>query len=255
MHRIALLVAAASAMAGCQSSPVYTADLSFSKAPGLGYWNTGLLPAGRLYLWDTHQNRLTLISDSVELTKQNSGEPPTALTSSNIQGISVEGSFGSSEIKSAVTAEVGRQIEFQAEGVVRERYGSIYTGLAKAYAAEIAEGNDVATHWSIADATRAGSGLYYVVISGIVRADKTSVTQKGLKDNTMADITVTVPGSNNSISLKVINGNTISCAGASSSCFFELTVLKPYINAQKRLDFAPARDADLTQLPSALRGL
>ncbi|SHG03401.1 hypothetical protein SAMN02745157_3416 [Kaistia soli DSM 19436] len=255
MHRIAAISLVAGLLAGCQTPPLYTADMSFAKATGLGYWNTGLLPVGRLYLWDTKNNRLTLIADDIPLAKRPTAEPKTELSSTNVQGIAVEGSFGSDAIKTAVTAEVGRQVAFTAKGAVREQYASIYTGLARAYSDAVAAGEDVDTHWSVTDATRPNSGLYYLIISGVVRADQTSLTQKGLKDENIANISVSVPGLGKPVALKVVNGNAVGCNGPSAACFFEATVLKPYINANRRLDFAPARDVDVKLLPGAFRGV
>jgi len=253
MRRIVAIGLGAALLAGCQTN-TYTADMSFAKAPGLGYWNSGLLPAGRLYLWDTRSNKLTIITDSVEFVQEPSREPPTNLSSTNVQGIAVEGSFGSNAIKTAVSAEVGRQVEFNAQGAVRERYGSIYTALSNAYIKDASSG-DVDTHWSVADATRPKSGLYYVLISGVVRANDTSLSHKGLKDNNVASVTVTVPGLGKPLSVNVINGAKIGCSGVGSACFFEATVLKPYINANRRLDFKPARDVNLKPLSDALRDL
>lgn len=244
----------ASLLAGCGSS-TYTADMSFAKATGLGYWNSGLLPVGRLYLWDTHTNRLTQISDAIAFVQEPATEPPTNLNSTNVQGIAVEGSVGSDAVKTAVSAEVGRQVTFEAKGAVRQRYGSIYTALGNAYAKEASDG-DVDTHWSVREATRPKSGLYYVLISGIIRANETTLSQKGLNgSDNVADVTVSVPGIGKPISVKIVNGASIGCSGTGSACFFEATVLKPYINENRRLDFQPARNVDLKPLSAALRNL
>ena len=250
--RFILVVLTCLSAAACNP---YTADLSFARAPGLGYRNAGLFSAGRLYLFDQSSGRLTKLADDIPLEKKAGDSTPAMLSSSSVRGIALNGDFGSAEAKASVRLSLGSKIAFSAERATREEYGSIYTGLSKAYSAGIAQGQDMRAQWYVSDAVKKDSGLYYVVISEIVRADKTTLSVGGIDGGNVADVSISVPGKPGAIKVSLTDSKLVECSGQSAPCFFEVSVVKPYLDDEKKLAFLPARNADLDLLSDAFRNL
>lgn len=238
-------------LAGCSQ---YSADLSFARAPGLGYRNAGLFPPGRLYLFDSTTATLTKLADDIPLRQIPIADPPTTLTSTNIRGIALNGTFGSPQAKLGVAAEIGSKVAFVAERAQREKYSSVYTALTEAYKGGLAAGEDMKSRWYVDDVTRRNSGLYYVVINEIVRTDRTSLSTGGPSGSQIASISVTPPGMP-PISVSVTDSKLVECSGSASPCFFDATVISPYKNEQGNLDFKVARNVNVDLLSEAFRKL
>ncbi len=243
------------ATAGCHAAgEARIADLSFSRAPGLGYRNAGLFPPGRLYLFDQAAATLTKLSDDIPLDKKPSDATPTTLTASNIRGIALSGDFGSAANKLSASLSVGSRVAFTAERAVRERFASIYSGLAKAYAAGLSEGQDMYSQWYVKDVTT-NANLYYVVINDIVRADKAGLSIGGAQGQNTAELSVSVPGLPAPLRISIVDNRLAECSGASAPCFFDAAVIKPYIGEANRLSFRATRAANLDVLSDAFRKL
>jgi hypothetical protein len=249
---VSLLVLALG-LGGC--AQYYSADLSFARVPGLGFRNAGLYTPGYLFLWDARQNKLTKLQEDIFLAKQPRTDPPTDLNQTNIRGISITGEFGSSAEKVSAEINLGQKIEFRAEQAVRERYQSVYTALAQAYTEGNARGEDMSHRWYVKDVTHRGSGLYYVIITGIVRANKTTISYAGEEGPEIGSVSVTVPGKLGTIKVNVKNSNVAECSGKASPCFFDVMVVAPFINNSGRLDFESARNINKDKLSAAFRSL
>ena len=237
-----------SVLGGCAK---YSADLSFARAPGLGFRNAGLYTTGYLFLWDSRANKLTKIQDDIFIAKQPITEPPTDISSTNIRGISITGDFGSAEQKISAQAALGQKIQFTAEQAQREKYQSVYSALAQTYTSS---GSEIRQQWYVNDVTRKGSGLYYVVITGIVRANKTTIAYGGEEGPEIGGLSVTVPGKLGTIKVSIKSANSAECSGKASPCFFDAMVISPFISDKKTLDFRAARGVDLDMLSEAFRG-
>jgi len=242
---------AAILLASCADT--YTANLEFARATGLGYRNVGLFTVGSLYLWDSEQNTLILLDDNVPLVPRPSTEEPTLIVSTEVRGISVVGRGVTPANEASAELAVGRQVQFRAEGAVRERYSSVYTGLSSTYVAQLAAGDDVRTRWRVDDASRLDSPLRYVVITGLVRADLTRTIIGGIDSESAGTFRVSVPELG-SINVQFTNAQSSECAGDQAPCFFEVTVLKPYIGESGTLQYQPV-PADLDRLSDAFRTL
>lgn len=239
--------------AGCHHSD-FGADLSFSRSTGLGYRNAGLFSPGTLYLFDQSAATLTRLSGDIPLQRRANEAAPTTLTSTRIDGIALTGSFPSAAVKTEIAAAVGTKVSFVAENAVRDDYQSVYTGLAQAYRAGLDAGDDMKGQWYV-DEVVSQRGKYYVVVNGIVRADKASLSVGGLKDDNVVDVSVSVPGLATPVKVAVTHGRSVNCSGKSSPCFFSVSVVKPYIGPEKRLAFREGRGVDLDKLSEALRKL
>ncbi|MCX5493839.1 hypothetical protein OSH11_03895 [Kaistia dalseonensis] len=247
-----LLIAAlcVGSLSGC-----YIADMKFVEVKELGYRNNARYEAGYLFLWDTRSNKLVQLADDIPLTAKPNREPPATIVASDIQGIQIEGGTGSEATKIAIAAEVGRSLQFKAENLIRERYDSVYTGLTAAYLEGQARGENLRERWYVSDATKPRSPYYYVVITGVIRTDKTVLTTAGANGtDSVASVSVTAPGLGVPVKVAIRNGSSYECSGKSAACFFKVTILKPYINEKGGLDYKPALNADVSKLPEAFRG-
>ncbi|HEV2552132.1 MAG TPA: hypothetical protein VGV17_00070 [Bosea sp. (in: a-proteobacteria)] len=251
--RSLICLALAALCAGCHHSD-FCADLSFSRSAGLGYRNAGLFNPGTLYLFDQSSATLTRLSDDIPLQKRASDAAPATLTSTRIDGIALTGSFPNEAVKTAIAAAVGTKVAFTAENAVRDDYQSVYTGLAQAYRAGMDAGEDMKGRWFV-DEVVAQRGKFYVVVTGIVRADKASLSVGGIKDDNVVDVSVSVPGLATPVKVAVTHGRAVNCSGKSAPCFFSVSVIKPYLGPEKRLSFREGRGVDIDRLSEALRKL
>lgn len=251
--RAILGLALAALCAACQQGD-FGADLSFSRSAGLGYRNAGLFNPGTLYLFDQSTATLIRLSDDIPLQRRPGEAAPTTLTSTRIDGIALTGTFPNEAVKTEIAAAVGTKVSFVAENAVRDDYQSVYTGLAQAYRTGTDAGEDMKGRWYV-DEVVGQRGKYYVVVSGIVRADKASLVVGGLKDDNVVDISVSVPGLATPVKVAVTHGRSVNCSGKSAPCFFNVSVIKPYLGPEKRLTFREGRGVDLDRLSQALRKL
>ena len=239
--------------AGCQQGD-FGADLSFSRSAGLGYRNAGLFNPGTLYLFDQNTATLTRLSDDIPLRRRPSEAAPTTLASTRTDGIGLTGSFPSAAVKAEVALAIGTKITFVAENAVRDDYNQVYTGLAEAYRSGVAAGEDIKGRWYV-DEVVGQRGKYYVVVSGIVRADRASLAVGGMTGDNIADVSVSVPGIATPVKVGITRGRSVDCSGKSAPCFFSVSVIKPYYGPERRLAFREGRGLDLDRLSEALRKL
>ena len=252
--RAVIWIVGALLLAGCQQTANHSADLSFSRAPGLGYRNAGLFSPGRMYLFDQASGTLTRLSDDIVLERQEGSTVPTTLSATNISGIALSGAFPSAAAKVEAAVAIGSKVSFVAEKAVRERYSSVYTGLAKAYTDGTAAGQDMKGQWYV-DTVIADPNQFYVVVTDIVKADKTSLSVGGLTNDNVVDVSVTVPGLPAPLKIAVSNGRLVECSGNASPCFFNVSVVRPYIGPNKLLAFRAATNFKGDALSEAFRKL
>ncbi|HWJ71768.1 MAG TPA: hypothetical protein VNX29_01250 [Kaistia sp.] len=236
-----------------------TANLSYVRAGNIGFANSGLLPAGYLYLWDTDDNSLRLLSKTIPLSPKDIAAAPATIVSSGVTGVTVDGSFGGTGVtKTAISAAVGQKIEFRAENAVRQDYNpTTITALVSAYRDGQAQGEDLYGQWFVAEATRPKSHLFYVIIDSIVLAEKTRIAQTGVKgDNDVASVSVSVPGLTKPVVVAIQNGAFAECFGKdkATGCFFSVQVYKPYLSGpDKLLNFRAASNPKPEGLVQAFR--
>jgi hypothetical protein len=252
MRRV-LIATLAAALAGCSSTD-FSTDLSYVRASGLGYRNAALYSAGYLFLWNTEANTLTVLENSIPLERLDVSETPTNLSSSSVSGVSISGSFAAGPQRIAAEAALSRKIAFTAESAVREKYRSVYTGLSAAYVRGLAAGEDMGARWYVDEATAPSSPYRYVLITGLVRADRAAATVGGKSGSEIGAIGVEVPGLG-SIDVGIDSGAAVECSGNKAPCFFDATVLQPYIASDGNLNFRPAMGVDADALSEALRKL
>lgn len=251
--RVLFGLALAALCAGCHHSD-FGADLSFSRSAGLGYRNAGLFNPGTLYLYDQNAATLTRLSDDIQLQRNAGSQVPTTLTSTRIDGIALSGTFPSELVKSEVAAAVGTKVSFVAENAIRDDYAKIYTALGEAYTVGAAAGEDMLGRWYVREVARQ-RGKYYVIVSSIVRADRAALSVGGVKDDNVADISVSIPGLATPVKVAVTHGRAVNCSGKAAPCFFGVSVLKPYFGPGGRLNFRDGRGVDQNRLSEALRKL
>lgn len=241
-------------LSGCSNTTDYVADLSYVRAPGLGYRNAALYTAGYLFLWDTRANTLSVLESDIPLQKIAPSEAPTTLKSTATSGVSIQGSFGSAAERIAAEAALSKRVELTAENAVREKYSSTITGLSRAYVNGLNAGEDMRQRWYVDDAVRANSPLRYVLVTGLVRATKATVAVGGKSGNEIGKVAITVP-SIGELKVGVDRGSVADCSGASAPCFFEPTVLKPYLAPNGNLNFRVDSGASREKLSAALKEL
>jgi hypothetical protein len=232
MRRV-LIATLAAALAGCSSTD-FSTDLSYVRASGLGYRNAALYSAGYLFLWNMEANSLTVLENGIPLEKLDA--------------------FAAGPQRVAAEAALSRKIAFTAESAVREKYRSIYTGLSAAYVRGLAAGEDMRSRWYVDEATAPNSPYRYVLITGLVRADRATATVGGKSGSEIGSIGVEVPGLG-SIYVGIDSGAAAECSGNKAPCFFDATVLQPYIASDGNLNFRPAMGTDADALSEALRKL
>jgi hypothetical protein len=113
-------------------------------------------------------------------------------------------------------------------------------------------GNDMRGRWYVAEATSPTSRLRYVLVTGLVRASKATVAIGGKSGNEIGKLAITVPGAGE-IKIGVDRGSVVDCSGQSAPCFFEPTVLKPYIAENGNLNFRVDNEASKTLLSAAFQ--
>jgi len=251
--RALLGLALAALCAGCHHSDV-GADLSFSRSIGLGYRNAGLFNPGTLFLYDQSTATLTRLSDDIPLQLRPSNASPTTLASTRIDGIALTGTFPNEAVKTEIAVAVGTKVSFVAENAIRDDYESVRTGLTLAYRAGVDAGEDMLGRWYVDEVVRQ-RGKYYVVVSGIVRADKATLAVGGMAGDNIADVSVSVPGLATPVKVALTHGRSVNCSGKSAPCFFSVSIIKPYIGPQKRLAFRDGLGVDTARLSEALRKL
>lgn len=242
-----LLVAVAAG--SCTS---YRADLGFAHTTQLGYRNTGLVSAGDLWIWDTSSNELTFLESDLQFERQESTRLASYRTD-RVRGISVAGDFGSEDQKAAVEAAVGRRLQFEVDNAVRDKYGPIYDAVSDRYRSGLASGEDMRGRWYVDRATEEGSGLYYVLVRSVVRADRAQIKVGGAEDESIATLSVRLPGDVRPVSVDLVNAATAECSGESAPCFFDVSVLEPFLNSNGNLDFRTVLGVDEDRLSEALR--
>lgn len=236
MRRILTIGLCLGPLSGCipwaKPQPQLTANLSYVRTGSVGFANSGLVLPGYLYVWNTKKNTLELISKDIPLTPKQITAAPTTLVSSGVVGVTVDGSFGGTGVtKTAISAAVGRKIEFRAENAVRQDFSpSTVEALVTAYREGQARGQDLRSQWLVAEATQPKSHLLYVVVDSVVLADKARIAQTGVKgDDSVASVTVSVPGLTKPIVVAIENGAVTECGGTASGCFFSVQVYRPYL--------------------------
>jgi len=252
MPRLRIGVAIVLLLSGCSKSENFVADLSYVRASGLGYRNAALYTAGYLFLWDTGSNRLSELENNIPLERITATENPTTLKSTSISGVSIEGNFGTADQKVAAEAAFSKKVEFTAENALREKYKSTITGLATAYKAGVDAGEDMRGRWYVAEATTPKSRLRYVLVTGLVRAGKATVSVGGKSGTEVGKLSISVPNAGE-IKVGVDRGSLVDCSGQSAPCFFEPTVLKPYVAENGNLNFRVDSGASREQLSAAFQ--
>lgn len=249
------MAAVALLFSGCTAGgDKFSADLSYVRAAGLGYRNAGLYSAGYLFLWDKSKNEMTLLSDEIEFEKAPTSESPTTLKSTSVSGVSINGNFQTPAEKLAAELSFSKKIEFTAENAVRERYRSTITALSNAYLKGVNGGEDMRARWYVGEATRPDSSLRYVLITGLVRANSAKASIGGKSGNEVGALSLDVP-SVGSIKVAIDRGTQVDCTGIQAPCFFEPTVLKPYIASNGNLDFRVDAAGDRGALSKAWQTL
>lgn len=243
------LAAVAALVGGCNS---YRADLSFAHTTQLGYRNTGLVSAGDFWLWDTRSNELTVLEEDLQLAKLGSTRF-ASYRSDRVRGVSLSGNFGTEEEKAALEASVGQRLRFEVENAVRDRYDRTYDALSDRYESGLDADEDMRGRWYVDEATARESGLYYVIVRSVVRADRAEVEIGGAEGENVATLSIQLPGDVQPVRVDLVNAASAECSGESAPCFFDVSVIEPFFNASGNLDFRPARGVDRDRLAEALR--
>ncbi|WP_176085794.1 hypothetical protein [Martelella sp. HB161492] len=239
-------------LAGCSKSAIV--DLNYAQT-NLGYRNSGGLAPGKIFLWDSEDNKLVDLHTIASL----GSEPlaaPASYRASSVRGYSVALGGQSPGINPAVEADisgaVSRNISYTVEDAIRVNNNKIYTAMKDAYTAL---GEDGYRLWHVDD-LRSGPRYKLVLLVDPVLASRETLTYDKsavangrftLKTAAIGKITLTFP-----------NTGTSSCKAAGSeraACFINAFVLDAWVKPDKLLGFSPATDFDPSALSSAFRKL
>lgn len=219
--RNAAVVAAALLLAACG----VTATPKFDYArTSLGYRNSGLLGEGRVFFWDTDQNELINLGDSVPLTVSRRVGPQD-MDARNVRGFDVKVSGApNAAIARAVEADVAAYLSnesaFEVKNAEREISVDPRGGLYKTYA-EI-QPDDGAYRWRVRELDSNPRRYKLVVITDPVYATSESISVGGKAGG---NVKISVPAiARGDVTINLSDARQASCTGQRALCFFNVFV-------------------------------
>lgn len=239
-------------LVGCADAPPATRavlDLDYAST-SLGFRNSGALSAGRLLLWDQREQTLVTLQSDIAL----SSLPPTApvkLEASSVQGVTVSASVNlTEEAQAAIASEIRSNVAFEVEDAVRLNSTRVYDGLSKAYRDLASSGVNAYAAWRVGDATGNPDRYKYVLLVDEIRASSESLSYQN--SNTSSASFTIVDSVSGEIRVEIPSNSTAKCIGENVTCYFNVSVIRAFINDNGNLDYSPAAFSS-SALVAALR--
>jgi hypothetical protein len=179
-----------------------------------------------------------------------SSTSPTTLVAQDVTGVDVNISANAA-VKASVSSAIQRNLKIVSEKATRQSYNNIFTLISNEIVRKRAVGEDVGRDWDLDEAVKPNSGLRYIIVRGLVRANSATIE---LANTTKGDLTLTVPnGSGGEVKVDFSSTSTASCTGDQSPCFLSLYVMEPFINSAGNYDFRLVKSVKGSLLSVALR--
>lgn len=237
-------------MGGCQSQ-VITPSFEYA-ATSLGVYNSGLLTVGQLFVWDTNGGTLTRLDEVPFPDRPTTLTGPTSLMATQVSSLRFGGGI-SAVVQANAAAAIENNVAIRVENGTREEYRNTIGLIAQEIVRRKSAGEDVGTAWLLDRAVGPGSGLRYVIVSGLVRSDRAELALSNVRSGELKLQIADGRGGNAVIDLS--RSSLSSCVGAGSPCFVSFVVLDPFINERGNYDFRPVTGVPGRQIGDLLKTL